>query len=179
MEESQPLTGVRVMALTAHRDERGAFTELHRLSWHDSPPPLQWNAVASEANVLRGVHVHLRHWDYFFLVSGEMRFGLHDMRPESPSYRGSVLLTLRGASPSGICVPPGVAHGFCYTEPSLHVYAVSEYFDPADELGCRWDCPELGLAWPCTRPKLSRRDEEAGGYAGLAAQLARSKEKRA
>jgi len=173
MDESEPLSGVRVRKLAPHRDDRGCFTELMRASWHDSPSPVQWNAVSSEENVLRGVHVHVKHWDYFFLVTGEMAFGMHDLRPGSPTYRRSVLLTLKGDEPRGLCVPPGVAHGFCYTRPSLHVYSVSEYFDLADELGCRWDSPELGLAWPCTSPKLSGRDRDAMSYAELAADYAR------
>jgi dTDP-4-dehydrorhamnose 3,5-epimerase len=174
MDESQPLAGVRVRALTPHRDERGCFVELLRASWHDSPPAVQWNFVTSDADVLRGVHVHRVHWDYFFLLSGEMLFGMHDMRPESPTYRRSALLRLTGEEPSALCVPPGVAHGFYYVRPSLHVYSVTEYWDPGDELGCRWDSPELGLQWPCTRPKLSSRDEQAMSYAELEARLARA-----
>jgi dTDP-4-dehydrorhamnose 3,5-epimerase len=174
MNESQPLAGVRVISLDPHRDERGSFTELLRVSWHDSPAPVQWNCVASEANVLRGVHVHLTHWDYFFLLSGEMLFGLHDMRPGSPTFRKSAMLKLKGEEPASLCVPPGVAHGFYYSLPSLHVYSVTAYFEGQDELGCRWDCPELELQWPCTRPKMSSRDAGAMSYAELAATLARA-----
>ena len=173
MDKSEPLSGARVMPLTTHRDDRGALTELLRVSWQDSPAPVQWNTVTSEANVLRGVHVHRVHWDYFFLLSGEMLFGMHDMRPASPTYRRSVLLPLSGEKLTGISVPPGVAHGFYYSRPSLHVYAVTDYFDPADEMGCRWDSPELGLNWTNPRPKLSSRDEKAMSYAELAALLAR------
>ena len=176
MDESQPLAGVRVISLKPRRDERGSFTELLRVSWHDSPAAVQWNCVTSEANVLRGVHVHLTHWDYFFLLSGEMLFGMHDMRPASPTYRRSAMLKLKGEEPLSLCVPPGVAHGFYASRPSLHVYSVSTYFETQDELGCLWDCPELGLEWPCTRPRLSVRDAAAMSYTELAATLARSSE---
>jgi dTDP-4-dehydrorhamnose 3,5-epimerase len=51
-----------------------------------------------------------------------------------------------------------VAHGFLFHEPSLHIYAVSHYWDTADELGCRWDDPELGIPWPDAQPLISPRD---------------------
>jgi dTDP-4-dehydrorhamnose 3,5-epimerase len=35
---------------------------------------------------------------------------------------------------------------------------VSHDFDPADELGVRWDDPELGIPWPADRAVLSPRD---------------------
>ena len=173
MSASEPLSGARVTPLTSHSDDRGCLTELLRNSWQDTPAPIQWNTVTSEANVLRGVHVHRVHWDYFFLLSGEMLFGMHDMRPASPTYRRSVLLPLTGDKLTCVTVPPGVAHGFYYVTPSLHVYAVTHYHDHADEMGCRWDSPELGLKWTNPRPKLSKRDENAMSYAELAALLAR------
>jgi dTDP-4-dehydrorhamnose 3,5-epimerase len=48
------------------------------------------------------------------------------------------------------------------------VYAVDHYWNLADELGCRWDDPELGLAWPTTDPLLSPRDAAAPSYAEMA-----------
>jgi dTDP-4-dehydrorhamnose 3,5-epimerase len=40
----------------------------------------------------------------------------------------------------------------------MQLYAVSEYWDTADELGCHWSDPGLGIAWPVTAPILSERD---------------------
>jgi dTDP-4-dehydrorhamnose 3,5-epimerase len=163
--------GVHVTPLTTLADSRGDLTELLRVAWHDSPSPLQWNVVNSKADVLRGVHVHKRHWDYFFLVAGEMLFGMHDMRRGLATSGLSVMVRLSGEALAGIVVPPGVAHGFYYVRPSTHVYAVSEYWDMADELGCRWDAPELGLDWPSKTPLVSERDSRAMSYPELVAAL--------
>src|SRR5678815_1976376 len=103
---------VRVVPLVTHGDVRGRFTELLRMSGVSGPTPIQWNAVESQRNVLRGVHVHIVHWDYFFLVRGEMQLGLHDMRPESTTYRLSAMIRLVGSELCGVTIPPGVAHGF-------------------------------------------------------------------
>jgi dTDP-4-dehydrorhamnose 3,5-epimerase len=159
------------MPLTTHADSRGDLTEVLRVAWHDSPRPVQWNVVNSKANVLRGVHVHRQHWDYFSLVAGEMLLGMHDMRQGLETCGLSVLLRLSDEALTGIIVPPGVAHGFYYVKPSMHVYAVSEYWDMNDELACRWDAPELGFDWPCRTPLISERDSRAMSYAELVAAL--------
>ena len=124
--------GVTLVALTPHADERGVFTELYRSSWEPGVEPVQWNAVRSEANVLRGVHVHRRHTDYLTVVSGLATIGLHDLRPGSPTEGVATTLRLEPSEPAALVLPVGVAHGFYFHEPSIHVYAVSHEFDPAD-----------------------------------------------
>jgi dTDP-4-dehydrorhamnose 3,5-epimerase len=161
--------GVTLVALSPHADERGVFTELYRASWETSMEPVQWNVVSSATNVLRGVHAHRRHTDYFTVVSGRATIGLHDLRPGSPTQGAGTTVVMRAAEAAALVIPVGVAHGFYFHEPSLHVYAVSHEFDPADELGCRWDDPELGIEWPCTAPLLSPRDHDLGTLAELRA----------
>ena len=160
-------TGVSVLPLTPHADERGIFTELYRASWEPGVAPVQWNAVRSEANVLRGVHAHLRHTDYLTLALGRATIGLHDLRGGSPTEGLGTTVELHAGEPAALVIPVGVAHGFYFHEPSLHVYAVSHEFDPADELGCRWDDPTLGISWPCSTPLVSSRDRDLGSLSEL------------
>jgi dTDP-4-dehydrorhamnose 3,5-epimerase len=156
--------GVTLLPLTPHPDDRGVFTELYRSSWDPGVTPVQWNAVRSLGNVLRGVHVHRRHTDYLTVVSGTATIGLHDLRPGSPTEGLGTTVGLDADTPSALVIPVGVAHGFYFHVPSVHVYAVSHEFDPADELGCRWDDPGLGVSWPCTTPLISPRDRELGSF---------------
>ena len=126
--------------------------------------------MSSSANVLRGVHAHIRHADYLTLAVGRATIGLHDLRPDSPTEGLGTTVELDADEPSALVIPVGVAHGFYFhTERSVHVYAVSHEFDPADELGCRWDDPELDIAWPCTEPLVSSRDESLGSLRELCA----------
>ena len=150
--------GTRLRPLEAHEDERGAFTELYRLEWDTGVAPIQWNAVRSAAGVLRGVHVHLRHKDYLTMPLGRMVVGLRDLRRGSATEGLSTLVELSGAEPAALVIPCGVAHGFYFLEDSLHVYAVTEYWDPNDELGCHWADPELEIRWPSSSPRVSERD---------------------
>ncbi len=123
-------TGVSVLPLTPHADERGIFTELYRASWEPGVAPVQWNAVRSEANVLRGVHAHLRHTDYLTLALGRATIGLHDLRGGSPTEGLGTTVKLDAGKPAALVIPVGVAHGFYFHESSLHIYAVSHEFDP-------------------------------------------------
>ena len=159
--------GVELLRLEPHPDERGVFTELFRDSWGLGLVPVQWNAVRSEPNVLRGVHVHWRHADFLTVVSGRATIGLHDLRRGSPTEGAGTAVDLAADSPQALLIPTGVAHGFYFHEPSVHVYAVTHDWDPADELGCRWNDPELGIPWPCSDPMLSERDRDAGSLSAL------------
>jgi len=165
--------GVLHQPLAPREDERGVFTEMFRDSWSLEVKPVQWNAVSSVANVLRGVHAHWRHADYLTVVAGRATVGLHDLRAGSATEGLAATVELRADRPAGLVVPPGVAHGFYFPEPSVHIYAVDHEWDTADELGCRWDEPELGIDWPCERPLLSPRDEALGSLSELRAAVRR------
>jgi dTDP-4-dehydrorhamnose 3,5-epimerase len=161
--------GVTLMPLQTHVDERGDFTEFFRNEWFDSPAPVQWNVSRTRPNALRGVHVHALHWDYFCVVAGEMFVGLHDLRPDVPKERRSVMLRLDGSRLQMLRIPAGVCHGFYSPRGSMHVIGASTYWDPLDHRRCRWDSRELDLDWPCTAPELSPADRDASPYAELKA----------
>jgi dTDP-4-dehydrorhamnose 3,5-epimerase len=156
--------GVRVHALTLHRDARGGVTEIYRDIWDLGCRPVQLNAISSAAGVLRGVHVHIRHADHLVLLAGRMVLGLHDMRPSSSTFRASCQRELCGEEPRAVVIPVGVAHGFYFPVPSILVYGLSREWDPSENIGCRWNCVELGLAWPTNAPVLSERDAAAPSY---------------
>jgi dTDP-4-dehydrorhamnose 3,5-epimerase len=166
--------GVRLRDLEPHADDRGVFTELYRLEWDTGVAPVQWNAVRSARGVLRGVHVHPRHDDYLVLVAGRATVGLRDLRVGASHDGRACCVELDGTSPAAVTIPHGVAHGFYFHEPSIHIYAVSHYWDTADELGCHWADPDLGIPWPMRVPRVSERDEALPPLAELMSGLARA-----
>ena len=163
--------GTLLRPLKTHADDRGAFTELHRREWGTGVEPIQWNAVWSEEGVLRGVHVHIRHDDYLTVPVGRASVGLRDLRRGSPTEGLAALVELGREQPAALVIPRGVAHGFYFHEPSLHVYAVSEYWDADDELACHWADPELSIAWPSATAFVSDRDRDAQPLSALLAEL--------
>jgi dTDP-4-dehydrorhamnose 3,5-epimerase len=142
-----------------NRDDRGVFTEVLREQWGTGCAPVQWNYVTSEAGVLRGVHVHRRHADYLVITHGRASIGLCDLRFGSPTEGVATVVEMRGEELAALTIPPGVAHGFYLHEPSMQLYAVSEYWDPQDELGCFWSDPDLAIPWPVTSARISARDQ--------------------
>ena len=173
------LDGVVFTKLEPHADHRGAFTELFRASWPTDSTPVQWNVVSSDANVLRGFHVHVEHGDYLTVIFGELFLGLKDVRRNSPTEGCVDVRVIRATDPVAVTIPSGVAHGFYFPTPSTHLYSVSHYWNPDDELGCRWDDPDIGIAWPTTAPLLSERDANAGSFAQMIAALDAGRSRRA
>jgi dTDP-4-dehydrorhamnose 3,5-epimerase len=165
-------SGVRVVPLTRHDDDRGNFTEVFREEWAVLDSPVQWNVVRSEPGVLRGVHVHLRHDDYLMVIAGRGVFGLRDMRSDTSTPDAVALVELSAERPATLVIPHGVAHGFYFFEPSTTFYAVTQYWNMDDELGCQWDDPALGIPWPITDARVSPRDQTAPSFATLCEQLA-------
>ena len=161
------IAAVERIRLESQADAGGVCTQVFHREWHLGIHPVQWNAVQSEANVLRGVHVHVVHEDYFVLLKGRMRLGLRDLRPGSLTEGNTAVLDLKAEPLEAVCIPPGVAHGFYFTRRSLHLYSVSHYWTLADELGCHWSDPELRLDWRVREPLLSQRDASAGSLREL------------
>jgi len=173
--ESLP-QGVSLRSLQTHHDERGSLTELFRASWETGIDVVQWNYTESEARVLRGVHVHVKHADYLILLRGRASIGLRDLRIGSPTESMTALVEMQGTKLHALTIPPGVAHGFYFHEPSAHLYAVSEYWDQLDELGCHWADPALEINWPEVEPLISARDAALPSLRELVESLPRAQQ---
>jgi dTDP-4-dehydrorhamnose 3,5-epimerase len=174
MRQSQAMNlpeGVALRPLAMNRDSRGSFTEVFRDEWDTGASPVQWNAVSSEAGTLRGVHLHIRHDDYLTTLKGWASVGLRDLRRGSPTEGLSVLVELTEDPLAALLIPHGVAHGFYFPEPSLHLYGVTKYWDVDDELACHWADPELGIPWPAEPTIISERDATAPSLAQLLDEL--------
>lgn len=157
--------GVRFIPLKNRDDERGSLVELYRAEWNDqAEPAVQWNHVISRPNVLRGIHVHHTHWDYLYIAHGSMELALIDIRRQSPRFGMAQVEKLQAEQPYSVLIPPGVAHGFYFTDAAVLIYGVSHCWNPDDELGCRWNDEVLEIPWKVTTPTLSNRDQTAGSF---------------
>lgn len=152
--------GVTLQPLPVYADARGRVGEFFPASAAAAFPPAQWAFAVSEANALRGMHVHLRHRDWLAVVDGRLWAGLCDLRAGSPAFGRGLLLALDGAAPAALHIPPGVAHAFLSPERSVFCLGADRPYELADELGCQWNDPGLAIDWPvATPPIVSARDQ--------------------
>ena len=164
------LDGVNLRLLEERHDGRGSFTEVYCDSWGLPITPAQWSVVRSVAGTLRGMHLHLRHSEYFLCISGRACIGLYDLRPASPTKNGSMLIRVNGVEPVAISFPCGIAHGWLFLTDAIHCQGVSETYanyKDDDNLGVRWDDPQLNLPWPEQPRIVSRRASAFGSLAEL------------
>ncbi len=159
--------GVALFDLNPSADHRGVFTEVFRQNWRTGVEVVQINLAESVARTLRGTHVHLAHAEVYVAASGSMLLGVSDLRPSSVTAGAAALVRLDAADRQVLAIPPGVAHAYYSETDTVLLQGVSAYYDPEDDLGCRWDDPGLGVAWPALQPILSARDSGAAGLPTL------------
>lgn len=160
------IKGVKITDLKMNKDRRGSYNEIFREALlNGSPKPIQWSLVYSAKNVIRGMRVHLKHYDYTCLCAGKALYVLKDLRKGSPTVGKNQYLQLKPQKLQMIITPSGVAHGFYFYEPSIFVVGISDYYDKKDELGFRYDDPGANLIWPTSsRPILSLRDKSLPSF---------------
>ncbi len=155
------IAGVETWELRRLGDERGSFAETYRREWlpAGAREMVQSNLSRSRAGVLRGMHYHREQADHWVVIEGRAFVALYDLRTGSPTRGERQELEMDGQSPSGLYIPPGVAHGFsARTEVALQYLVDAYYGSGQDEHGIAWDDPELGIGWPDPEPVLSERD---------------------
>ena len=157
--EELGIRGVLLGRPERFEDDRGWFMEILREDVF-GVGFVQGNHSHSREGVLRGLHYHAKQSDAWYVVSGETRVGLADLRTRTERPLATTV-EMSGADPKVLYIPPGVAHGFyAVTELDL-IYWVTHYFDNTDEHGIKWDDPTARVPWRVNEPILSERDRSA------------------
>ena len=159
------LKGVLIIEPRVFGDGRGFFKETFQAERYGEMgidlPFVQDNFSRSQKGVLRGLHFQeIRPQGK--LVScprGAVWDVVVDIDPMSATYGEYVGVELSEVNHLQLWVPPGYAHGFCVLSESADFhYKCTEYYDPADERGIRWDDADLGIDWPVDHPIVSVKD---------------------
>ena len=171
------IEGCTLVPVQSNSDHRGCLFEIFRESWKGAFPTVQWNACASAAGVVRGVHVHADYHEFYTLPRGRVILGLTDIRRDSPTFGRSVQFEWADTDGMAVVVPIGVAHVVYFIEDSVLAFGLSSYWNAElDVVGCQWDDPELGFEWPDAGPLKSKRDQASGNYAEMIADYERIRE---
>jgi dTDP-4-dehydrorhamnose 3,5-epimerase len=144
------IEGVVIRELVTHADERGYFREIIRVSDDFFREGFgQWSCSLMYTGVIKAWHIHTVQVDWWYVASGVLKVVLHDMRPESPTFRETMDFLMGDNQPSGVLrIPPGVAHGCKVINGSAQLfYLTSRVYDPADEGRIAYDEPDIGYDW--------------------------------
>lgn len=164
----EPLSGLLVLELAVHGDERGFFVERYSArDFEELGLPaayVQDNHSRSGPGVIRGLHY--QHEPPQAKLVGVVRGAVWDVavdvRPGSPTLGRHHAVELTDVNGILLFLPPGFAHGFCVLGdgPADLLYKVTTLYCPAGEGGIRHDDPELAIQWPVPpgRATVSRRD---------------------
>ena len=144
------IEGVLFKNLATCADERGYFREVIRSTdefFHEGFGQLSHSFMYQ--GVIKAWHHHRTQTDWWYVVSGVLRVGLCDIRPESPTYRGISDFLLGDLQPAQVVkIPPGVAHGCKVIQGPAHLlYVTSSVYNPDDEFRIAHDSPEIGYDW--------------------------------
>lgn len=160
-----PLEGVILIETKVWRDARGAFVETyHQARYQEagiSAAFVQDNFSWSTGGVLRGLHYQLTRpqGKLVMAVEGRVFDVVVDIRKGSPTFGQWYGVELSAENGWQLYLPPGLAHGYCVlSERAGFLYKCTDYYQPADERGIRWNDPGLAIDWPVEAPLVSPKD---------------------
>ena len=174
--QSTSLPGVLLLRPAVFRDPRGAFVETWHRDWlAHLPDGTAFVRHARSTNparhTLRGLHAQRDLGKLVSVAAGRVLDVIVDLRPGSPTHGEHVALELDADEGTLLWVPADCAHGFLtLTEGAVVTYGMTTDYAPGDELGVRWDDPDLGIDWPAEPAVISERDR---GLPSLAEALGR------
>ena len=144
------IAGVEFKELQTHSDERGFFREIIRADDDFFAEGFgQWSHSLMFDGVIKAWHVHNLQTDWWYVLSGVLRVGLYDLRPESPSFGQTMDFLMGEYQPvRALKIPPQVAHGCKAIQGLVNLmYVTSNTYNPEDELRIPHDDPEIGFDW--------------------------------
>jgi dTDP-4-dehydrorhamnose 3,5-epimerase len=170
--QQTPLPGLLLLEPPLHEDPRGSLSEIFHVEqlrrFGVAAAFVQDNESVSREGVLRGLHAQRRRPQAKLIrvVQGEVFDVAVDARPGSPGFGHWFAFVLSDENHLQAYLPEGFLHGFYSVRgPAKVQYRCSEYYDPSDQVGVKWDDPELGVRWPSLHPVLSEKDMMNPGWA--------------
>ena len=154
--ETFAVPGPTLLRPPRRRDDRGYLSEtFHTQRFLDMAG---MDGLAQENHVLshhrctmRGLHCQAPPSAQGKLVTclfGRILDVAVDARAGSPTYGQHVLVELGPDDGALFFVPKGFLHGYLTLEPETQVlYKLDEFYAPETEMVCRFDDPDLAIAW--------------------------------
>jgi dTDP-4-dehydrorhamnose 3,5-epimerase len=161
------LKGAYLVELKKHEDNRGVFAR----GWDQTlleqqgliGSVTQQNIAFSKTKgTVRGLHYQKApHQETKFIrcTRGAVFDVIVDLRPDSPTYKQWLGMTLSMDDYRVLYMPKDFAHGFQALEDNSEImYLVSEAYAPAFEAGIRYNDPSVRVEWPLPVTLISEKD---------------------
>ena len=168
------IEGLKVIEPTVFADSRGYFME----TWNTrdfeeigiAEKFVQDNQSMSQKGVLRGMHLQIDNpqGKLVRVINGDVYDVAVDLRKDSDTFGKWYGVVLSEKNNRQFFIPEGFAHGFeVLSDTAVFVYKCTRLYAPGDELGIRYDDPELGIEWPDVgiEPILSEKDKKNLSFA--------------
>ena len=147
-------------------DHRGFFMEFYHIEKFKiggiKCEFVQDNHARSVQNTLRGLHYQVNFPQAKLLrcLKGKVFDVAVDIRKDSSTYGKWVGEILSDENKHQLFIPAGFAHGYYVMSETAEIaYKCSEVYHPKDELGLRWNDPDIAIEWPGNAPILSGKDK--------------------
>jgi len=93
------------------------------------------------------------------VLKGALHVVIVDIRPESSAFLTHEALCFKVGDRSSLLIPHGCATGFLtLTDDTIVHYQMSDYYQPDNYTGFRYDDPLVGVKWPSRPEVISERD---------------------
>lgn len=169
------LKGAYIVKLKKHEDNRGFFAR----GWDKGlleqqgliGSVTQQNIAFSKVKgTVRGLHYQKApHQETKFVrcTRGSVFDVIVDLRPDSPTFKHWLGVTLTMDDYQVLYMPKDFAHGFQALEDNSEImYLVSEPYTPAAEAGIRYNDPVIHVDWPLPVTMVSEKDASWPDFSG-------------
>ena len=167
--EETTLSGAYIVNAEPHKDRRGFFArtwcqkefEKHGLN----PRLVQCNISFNlKKGTFRGMHYQEAPHEEAKLVRctmGAISDVIVDLRPDSPTFKEHLAVTLSAENRKMLYIPEKFGHGFITLEDDTEVfYQMSEFYSQESARGFRWNDPFFGIRLPLDVTVISERDRD-------------------
>ncbi len=168
------IDGLVVIEPRVFKDERGYFMETY--NYKDFKEAgidvnfVQDNQSKSKKGVLRGLHFQTKHAQgkLVRVIKGEVFDVAVDLRKDSKTFGKYYGIILNSDKNNQFYIPENFAHGFLVlSDEAEFTYKCTDFYDPENESGIKWDDIDLNIRWPIAVIKdilLSVKDKSYGSF---------------
>lgn len=161
------IDGLIVVEPTIFSDNRGdlyeAYNEQVFSTYGLNLKFVQDNEVTSKKNVLRGMHVNVKHpqGKLIRVLDGEILDVVIDLRKDSPTYMSCYSILLSDENKKQLYIPEGMGHGYLALQDSRILFKTTTHYIPGDEIGFAWNSKAISVDWGVKEPIQNDRDKSS------------------